>query len=554
MTRIKRGFKILTFGVLATACVIVGGVASARGGVTASAEEIRHVCTENEYCLVCDVANQINALPTPEEITIENAAAVTQQIHNIDRIKWEMTDEEFEEFRTLVKVENYGDIVRYNNAVEKLREFDGFTQFAISKKLDVGDRVEYDEETEVSFAVRNVATNKTVELTMFYLYEGMSVLGAEAYRENTDGWTFTYALPAGTYEVIELNTDKPIALNGENVYMYCESMTFNGETVAGNGITVTLDENAYNEVSVFNSLADLTVSVKDNENQPIAGVNVSYWTKDFTDVYAQEWLETTDSNGEIIVASSWDTSAKIVVDNVPDGYCVATNCEIACADNAINGEDGSPVLEMNFEQISFSCSLVLYKHEYSHGDCVACDAVDESQGHGYGALVETQVATCETDGVKAHYYCEGCGSYLDETQTPVAYADLIIPAYGHAYGALIEENAATCEEDGVKAHYACADCGKYFDEEKNEVAYEDLLLHALGHEYSAWIETQAPTTEAYGERKQVCLNCGDVVVEKIPMLEPSATENYSTVAFIVLGVILLMGVVAIVVSKNDWTK
>ena len=32
MTRIKRGFKILTFGVLATACAIVGGIASARGG------------------------------------------------------------------------------------------------------------------------------------------------------------------------------------------------------------------------------------------------------------------------------------------------------------------------------------------------------------------------------------------------------------------------------------------------------------------------------------------------------------------------------------------
>ena len=43
------------------------------------------------------------------------------------------------------------------------------------------------------------------------------------------------------------------------------------------------------------------------------------------------------------------------------------------------------------------------------------------------------------------------------------YNDLIIPALGHEYGDLITEVSATCESDGIKAHYECAVCGKYFD-------------------------------------------------------------------------------------------
>ncbi|MCR5232055.1 MAG: right-handed parallel beta-helix repeat-containing protein, partial [Acholeplasmatales bacterium] len=59
----------------------------------------------------------------------------------------------------------------------------------------------------------------------------------------------------------------------------------------------------------------------------------------------------------------------------------------------------------------------------------------------------------------------------------------IIAALGHNYGELIPEVPATCEAEGLKAHYHCSECGKYFDSDKNEVTYESLIIAALGHDY-----------------------------------------------------------------------
>ena len=106
--------------------------------VEALAMDAAHTCGGD--CLVCRVADSINALPAADEITAENAAAVIDAIHAIDRIKVELTDDEYDELLTLVdQGENeagggLGVPVRYMEAVEAIRAFGGNT-LAITKKF-----------------------------------------------------------------------------------------------------------------------------------------------------------------------------------------------------------------------------------------------------------------------------------------------------------------------------------------------------------------------------------------------------------------------------------
>ncbi len=51
-----------------------------------------------------------------------------------------------------------------------------------------------------------------------------------------------------------------------------------------------------------------------------------------------------------------------------------------------------------------------------------------------------------------------------------------------------ERVEATCVQEGIKAHYYCQDCGKYFDESKNEKTLEELTIAATGvHDWNAWV-------------------------------------------------------------------
>ena len=169
--------SIVLSGLLALAFCAGGGVTA----LSAGAVELNpHAdCNlQNEYCLVCDVANKVNALPLAEEITVENAAEVTQQIHDIDRIKYDLTDDEFEELRALVEVENYGDVVRYDEAVHAVQNVQGGAWFVVTKSFDLGNETLQDTtDTQVSFKVTNVETDVATTLTLFDLGVSTSALG-----------------------------------------------------------------------------------------------------------------------------------------------------------------------------------------------------------------------------------------------------------------------------------------------------------------------------------------------------------------------------------------
>ena len=54
----------------------------------------------------------------------------------------------------------------------------------------------------------------------------------------------------------------------------------------------------------------------------------------------------------------------------------------------------------------------------------------------------------------------------------------------HDYGTLIQEVAPGCESEGMKAHYLCNGCGKVFDSNKNETTMDSLKIQPLTHDYS----------------------------------------------------------------------
>ncbi len=249
---------------LTTVIIVVLAMILSVFSIAVYAQEIstdHSFCAENgEYCLVCDVAAKVNALPDVDDITIDNAATVIQQINDIDRIKYDMTDYEYDEFEKLVETSGYGNVTRYISAVEKINALSG-VDLTIQKKLNLGAMsIDDTSEAEVSFEITNIDTGSTQTLTLFDLSTGMSVFGADYYEMTTDGWTFAYKLPAGTYTIKELNQEKPITVNGTQMYFECTEISDGTNTEKGvdaaDGMTVTLGAGETVNVSVMNSVGN----------------------------------------------------------------------------------------------------------------------------------------------------------------------------------------------------------------------------------------------------------------------------------------------------------
>ena len=163
------------------------------------------------------------------------------------------------------------------------------------------------------------------------------------------------------------------------------------------------------------------------------------------------------------------------------------------------------------------------------GDAYVEKTADELKipaSHDYGNQIAEVPATCTEDGVAAHYECSKChklfvkegDAYVEKTAE-----QLKLPA-GHDYGEQIAAVPATCTEDGVAAHYECSKCHKLFVKEGNayvEKTAEQLKLPA-GHDYGDQIaEVPATCTEDGMAAHYKCSKCnrlfvkeGDAYVEK----------------------------------------
>ena len=146
-------------------------------------------------------------------------------------------------------------------------------------------------------------------------------------------------------------------------------------------------------------------------------------------------------------------------------------------------------------------------HEFVGGcteKCTTCGNLDNPNAKHNLKLIAVKPATCSTTGMNAHYTCEGCGKYFDESKNETTEAALTIPVNDdHTYGTLIEEQPATCIAGGKQAHYKCTACGKYFDADKNETTEEALKTPVspyYGHHFGFWVEEEYATCQAQGRK------------------------------------------------------
>lgn len=104
-------------------------------------------------------------------------------------------------------------------------------------------------------------------------------------------------------------------------------------------------------------------------------------------------------------------------------------------------------------------------------------------------------ATCDKDGVKAHWKCKDCGDlYLDEgMKTPVTDPNtLVIAKLGHK-ATHVPAKPATVEAEGVVEHWYCAVCNTYFADVKltKTMTKAETILAKLPKEFTVTFESGA---------------------------------------------------------------
>ncbi len=305
-----------------------------------AADEITHTCNSSagDYCLVCDVAAKINALPAADKITIENAAAVTEQIHAIDRLKVELDYDgtEYEELLTMVESGNDGsgfgtDVpLRYMNAVKAVQQLGGNSLYAMKKFVaSDGSAVNVDN-AEIKLEVTNVDTNESQTLTMTTMdaIPGTLCADADFYSANDsgDGWTYKYILPAGTYRIKEVS-DSGATVGG--MEFVTTEVAYNG-TVSTEGIIVTLAAGAEDEVNIgMTNVHKPTHGVEaiDESGNPVTGVSMS-----IQGVTEQDFSHTWTTDGqETYLSLIGNREYTLTVNSVPSGYAMPEPASVTFA-------------------------------------------------------------------------------------------------------------------------------------------------------------------------------------------------------------------------------
>ena len=217
-------------------------------------------------CIVCKVAAMINALPAKDDITIDNAAKVIDDIHAIDRIKYDLSDEEYEEMLTLVEeakdVSGGGLSVpkHYVEAVEKINSLTNGGWLAVGKKFVAADGMTVDvSNAEVEFEITGTtAENETFSQTLTLFDMGSMASDFYAANMEGDGWTYKYLLPAGTYTIEEIS-DSGATVNGKPFITGSTTYELNGTKIS-EGATIEVKAGEDYTVAVYNWRPDFTVT------------------------------------------------------------------------------------------------------------------------------------------------------------------------------------------------------------------------------------------------------------------------------------------------------
>ncbi len=109
--------------------------------------------------------------------------------------------------------------------------------------------------------------------------------------------------------------------------------------------------------------------------------------------------------------------------------------------------------------------------------------------------VDEVAATCDEDGMEAHWKCEDCGDlYRDkDMKEPVADpSTLVLAKLGHK-AAHVPAKAATADAEGNIEHWYCSQCDTYFADAKltTELTKAETVLPKLPKEFTVTFESGA---------------------------------------------------------------
>lgn len=272
-------------------------------------EDDKHVCDDpDSYCLVCDVAEKINALP--DVVSVDNAADVTEQIHAIDRIKVELTDDQYEEMLTLVDTRpnssGFGGLaepVRYMDTLFALAELDAGGSLYIQKKYSLGDAELDQTMSDATFSIECIdegSSFATLNVTLAENEESyLAALDGSFYSYDESGWTNRYILPAGTYRITETGYHA-VTTDGDELTT-SPSYVVGDETSADSAIVV-VEEGGSSAVTVLNL----------NSPSDVTGVTVNKSNTSITVGGVEQLTATVEPNNATDKTVTWSSNAQSV--------------------------------------------------------------------------------------------------------------------------------------------------------------------------------------------------------------------------------------------------
>ncbi len=74
---------------------------------------------------------------------------------------------------------------------------------------------------------------------------------------------------------------------------------------------------------------------------------------------------------------------------------------------------------------------------------------------------------------------------------------------------------ATCQTEGVKAHYHCEECNKFFSDKAGSLEMLSVTIPKLAHVAGNWETTKPATKTETGESVRRCTACGEVLEKKV---------------------------------------
>ncbi len=348
--------------------------------LAAAAAQGTHCNDKN--CLVCEVAELINALPAAEEITIDDAATVINQIHAIDRIKMDLTDDEYDELLELVDEKQdvsgggLGVPARYVDALDAVEALTGVGSLISNKSFYAGGAEVDVSNAQVQFKLTRVdgGRNDSQTLTMSTLNHTASY-----YAENSDGWTYKYLLAPGMYTLVETG-DSGAKVDGKDFVTRSTAYFVNGKRIAeGEAFKIVAGEDC--RIKVLNSYGDppviviknqvvgetddnlkfsYTIYLKDNNNEraPFNGV-VFYNVSDADgNPIGTEPIMLRFDKGYARLELTANTSARITLENGYYQYAVTQDSKTDFETIVTNPDDDRNIDNVNEVCITFinSCS------------------------------------------------------------------------------------------------------------------------------------------------------------------------------------------------------